>query len=448
VAIQLGGDVGSVVAVSPAALGTLARGFPDDDDRDRAAASLVSSKPAPELPPGTGRVEVVLEAVGLAAPPEVTLLVADPSGALREVQLRPTSDLTYAAPLPPDTSGIAAPWTIAALDLEVSAGGHRSPRVGLVSIAADVVVLDDETWTAQAPGGPELSLTPGRAAPSGDVEVAPELRAIRLTPSFAPGTADGRAVPVVLSATAAERLDLDAGDEMELSLDGTYERLQTEVAQVVPAVPGAPDESAVLIDLRAVEQALLHDQEVVSPPSDLWIATDEPDAVAAGLRQLLPANSRIDTAADRAGRSVLATGSVAWWLASAGCGLLALLTLGIVASGQLRSRRGDVVVLRALGLSAREQRRLRGRELGWTVAFGLVAGAVAGVAVAFLVVPQLARAAVPEPYPTIATGLGVEVPGLLLGALLLVGGLATGIARSGRRVGREAGRAGGPVGDL
>ena len=144
---------------------------------------------------------------------------------------------------------------------------------------------------------------------------------------------------------------------------------------------------------------------------------------------------------------MLATAALAWWLGAAGCGLLALLTLVTVASGQLRSRRGDIAVLRALGLSVREQQVLRGRELAWTVVFGLAAGLVAGVAVALLVVPQLARAAVPEPYPTIATGLGVHAPGLLGGAVALVGALAPGVATYAWRVGVEARRAGGPVGD-
>ena len=95
----------------------------------------------------------------------------------------------------------------------------------------------------------------------------------------------------------------------------------------------------------------------------------------------------------------------------------------------------------------REQQVLRGRELAWTTVFGLAAGITAGVAVALLVVPQLARAAVPEPYPTIATGLGVHTPGLLVGAVALVGALALGVVGYAWRVGVEARRTGGPVGD-
>ena len=458
VAIQLGGDIGSLVAVTPATLDTLAGGFADRAERERVAAALTSRTSAPPLPVGANQIGVVLEAAGLARPPEVTVLVADPSGVVRDVELESIRDdrsgtTSFSAPLPVDPSGVPGPRTVVGLDVGVSwraPSADVTPRVGLVAVHATGeggdVTLADETWTAQVPGDRELSIVPGRLAPGGDVVVEADVRTVRLSPSFAPGSPDGPRLPVILSATAAGRLDLDVGDLIEIPLDGTYERLRTRVTAVVPAVPGAPDESAVLIDLQAVHQALLHDQEVVSPPTDLWVGTGDPEAASESLRLLLPANARIATAADAAGRTVLATAVLAWWLGASGCGLLALLTLVTVGRGQLRSRRGDIAILRALGLTVREQQVLRGRELAWTTVFGLVAGTIAGVAVAVLVVPQLARAAVPEPYPTIATGLGVHVPGLLAGAVALVGALAVGVVAYSWRVGVEARRTGG-VGD-
>ena len=459
VATQLGGDIGSLVAVTPAALDTLADGFADRAERERAAAALTSRTSAPELPAGTNRIGVTLEAAGLARPPEVTVQVADPSGVVREVRLETTREdrsgtTSFSASLPVDPSGVPGPRTVVGMDVEVAWRAPRAdvtPRVGLVAIHATgeqgEVTLADETWTAQVPGDRELTIVPGRLAPGGDVVVDPDVRTVRLSPSFAPGSPDGPRLPVILSATAAGRLDLDVGDVLEIPLDGTYARLRTRVTAVVPAVPGAPDESAVLIDLHAVHQALLHDQEVVAPPTDLWVGSADPESAADSLRHLLPANARIDTAADAAGRTVLATAVLAWWLGALGCGLLALLTLVTVGRGQLRSRRGDIAILRALGLTVREQQVLRGRELAWTTVFGLAAGITAGVAVALLVVPQLARAAVPEPYPTIATGLGVHTPALLLGAVALVGALALGVVGYAWRVGVEARSTGGPVGD-
>lgn len=455
VTVELGGDAGSLVAVSPAALDSLGRGFPDEAARARAVEAITNRAGAPELPPGTDRVGIVLETVGLGGPPSVTLVLADAAGLLREVRgdLRDGAGLSYDVALPPDLSGVDGAWTIAALELDVEwrqPEGEEQPAVGLVAVsttgAAGEAELDTGAWTARVPGDRELALQPGREAPSGDVVVDPDVRRIRLTPSYAPGSPDGPRARVVLSRVAADRLGLGVGDPLTISLDGTYDDLQTEVAGVVPAVPGAPEESAVLVDLRVVEQARLSGQDAQPSPTTLWIGAADPETAMEDLRPALLANTRIETATDAAGRTALGTTARAWWLAAAGCGMLALLTLVTVAHGQLRSRRGDAAVLRALGLSMQEQQRLRGRELVWTVAFALVIGLVAGAAVAALVVPQLARAAVPQPFPTIGTALGVDVPALLGGALLLAGALAAGIGWYRWRVGAEVRGLRGPEG--
>lgn len=454
VATELGGDVGALVAATPAALATLGRGLAD---RRETAAALTSRSSAPEIPAGAGEVAVELEATGLAGRPEVRVVVADAGGALRTVRLpRRTGSapgtVSYAAPLPADTSGVAGPRTIAALELGVEGRETRAgsqPRVGLVALTATgpdgPTELGDGPWTARMPGDRELTLAPGGQAPGGAVVVDPGVRRIRLTPTFAPGSPDGPRTPVVLSTVAADHLDLDVGDSLTLSLDGTYEQLQTTVARVVPAVPGAPDESAALVDLRALEQARLAGQNVVPSPTGLWIAAAAPESTAHDLRRMLPANASVDTATDAAGRTALATTTRAWWLGAAGCGLLALLSLVTVARGQLSARHDDAEILRALGMSVRDQQRLRVRELAWTAAFALVVGLLAGAAVAVLVVPQLARAAVPEPYPTIGTSLAVDAVALLAGTALLVGTLAAGIAWYAARVGADLRR--GPVTD-
>ena len=112
---------------------------------------------------------------------------------------------------------------------------------------------------------------------------------------------------------------------------------------------------------------------------------------------------------------MLGSAAIALWVAAAGCGLLAAVTVGAVVGAQLRSRRLDIVVLRALGLDARMQSAIRRRELLIVLAYGAIVGVVAGVAVTMLTVPQLARAAVPNPYSTVLTFLGVDAVGLAVG---------------------------------
>ena len=282
-----------------------------------------------------------------------------------------------------------------------------------MAIAATGTATARSRWRTRpgrprCPGDRELSLAPGQLRPGRGRRRGPGRPhgpAHPVVRARLPGTVPG--CPSSSRPPPPDRLDLDVGDTLEIPLDGTYERLRTRVTEVVPAVPGAPEESAVLVDLHAVHQARLHDQEVVSPPTDLWVGTAQPERRPESCATCCRPTARIDTATDAAGRTVLATAALAWWLGAAGCGLLALLTLVTVGRGQLRSRRGDIAMLRALGLSVREQQVLRGRELAWTDSLRPASPAlVAGVAVAVLVVPQLARAAVPEPYPTIATGLG------------------------------------------
>jgi ABC-type antimicrobial peptide transport system permease subunit len=115
-----------------------------------------------------------------------------------------------------------------------------------------------------------------------------------------------------------------------------------------------------------------------------------------------------------------------------------------VVGAQLRARRLDIVVLRALGVDSRMQAAIRRRELLIVLAYGTVVGIVAGVVVSVLTIPQLARAAVPNPYGTVPTALGVDVVGLAigLGALVLVlGGI---VAIYSIRVSRQARSSAGP----
>ena len=87
VTTQVGGDVGSVLAVSPSALDALARGFTSRQERERAVAAITSHSESPPLPSGTERVRVDLDIAGLAGTPGVTMVLADPTAMLHEVPL-------------------------------------------------------------------------------------------------------------------------------------------------------------------------------------------------------------------------------------------------------------------------------------------------------------------------------------------------------------------------
>src|SRR5690606_24513035 len=162
-------------------------------------------------------------------------------------------------------------------------------------------------------------------------------------------------------------------------------------------VPGALDPYAALVDRGALAAVLVR---TVSEPvltDEVWLAAGPPGAPPPA-----PAVARLaaaaGAAAEQAGtgprdrpeitipQAASATTAVpvrvSFWLAAAGAAVLALAGVLAVAVAMLRERRGEVVVLRAVGLGPAAQGRARASEM---VAVGLTAlavGAVAGWGVA------------------------------------------------------------------
>ncbi len=135
---------------------------------------------------------------------------------------------------------------------------------------------------------------------------------------------------------------------------------------------------------------------------------------------------------------MLGSAAIALWIAAAGCAVLALAAIGAVVGAQLRSRRGEVVVLRAIGLGSREQGAIRRRELAFVAAYGGIAGVLAGGVIVLITIAPLARAAVPNAYVGLPTQPLFEPFALPL-ALAALGGLIAGaIAIYGARVTEQA----------
>src|SRR5690606_14201024 len=129
-------------------------------------------------------------------------------------------------------------------------------------------------------------------------------------------------------------------------------RLTAVVAGIVPVIPAGDDEIAVLLDLGVIQHYQLRVALDPPRPERLWISTDDPAAVVADARPLLPANIRILTAADAAGRTVLGAAATALWLAAWGCLVLGAVAVAAAVRVGGDARRADVAVLRALGLTA------------------------------------------------------------------------------------------------
>ncbi|NUU18756.1 hypothetical protein HP550_16005 [Cellulomonas humilata] len=86
-------------------------------------------------------------------------------------------------------------------------------------------------------------------------------------------------VPVLASASLADQLGVAVGDALDLGVASVV--LPAVVAGVLPYVPSAPDDPAVLADVDTLSRALLQRGDLDSVVDEWWVATDHSEAVAA-----------------------------------------------------------------------------------------------------------------------------------------------------------------------
>lgn len=450
--LQIGGDTGSIVAATPATIEQVATAASGTFDREAAAAAIALDLPGPTLSEDTAQLTLTTMQGGFGRTPQVSAQLVDAFGVLRDATFSDGRDLgvdpgfttsvlefhrvEYTLDLP-DTAG---PFQILAFDVRIARDaveGDAFAQFVLGDLAADGDAVElDEFWL---PETPILSFEAPLSNFSGKgFTIAANSDIVRMTPTFDDEPSDRSSPPVVISQQLAELYDLEVGDILSFSLQDSYDRTNGTVALIVPAIPGAELETAALVDLGYVLHQRLRVQYDVELPREFWVDTTGPDATAAALRSELPPNTRMQTSDDPAGRAVLGSAAIALWLGALGCLVLALITVVAVVRAQLRSRRLDVVVLRAIGFGSRDQAGVRRRELGLVLGFGLLTGIIAGAAVAVLTVPQLARAAVVEPYSTVPTPLFFDLIGLGAGIAALVVALVVIVAVYAARVARQA----------
>lgn len=449
--LSVGGESGSIVAASPEAVATLATTASGVFDPAAAARDIRVATHAPELPRDATRLELDVTLSAFATPPAITVWIADGLGVLRETPLERTSpdgaEITaYAGDVPATPAPLDDPPRLLGVDVEIPGDAISGDTFGrltmqtltAVSPSARTDVPLDQNWI---PDSTDLIFSPPNADGSGTgFVVYSDTAEVRMTPSLDGTFNDRIAPPVVVSQQLADVFDIGVGDTVTFALQDGVDRLDAEIVSVVPAIPGAPTNIALLIDLGVIQHFQLRTTEEPARARDVWVRTDEPEAVAHEVRALFPANAQIDTAVDAAGRQVLGSATTALWAGAAGCGILALIGVAVAARAQLRSRRGEVAVLRAIGLGPGGQAGIRARELGVVIGTGLLAGLAAGAIVALLTVPQLARAAIPAPYPVIGTrigidliGLGVALGGLIVALAVVIAVSAAGVSTVARR---------------
>ena len=471
----------TLLALPAAAVPQVVRAPAEVLDVGRLSGELASDAfaEAPALPAGARDVTLTVsgrfrQTVDPTLPPgapgyqlDASLVLAAPDGTLATVGLgrlaegdgtggtlgedTTTHELSGQVPAPP----AGQEWRVAALDLDMTPGWSTGEvTLSLEEVTAGGEPLAGAGWTpSETLDGPEgLEVNPD--ASSGEAELtmplygstagASRLRLLT-TPDAAP-------VPLLASSSLAEALDIAPGDSFEITLGGA--RLPVVAAATSETVPGALEPYAAMLDRGALAAALVRELSDPVLTNEVWLAAGPPAAAApAGaverLAQEVTAEAEATVASTRERPTVTTPGygstdtgipvRVSFWLAAAGATVLALAGVLAVAVATLRDRRGEVVVLRAVGLGPGAQARARAAELVTVGLVALAVGAVAGWAVARFTVGGLSAAtltgvsaAPPAPFVVEAAGTGLVLAAAVAGLVLVAAGVGGRVAAQAR----------------
>lgn len=372
-------SVDGVEAMSP----VLAAGLRVGDDPARLVA-LPSSSIAAVVETAEGLVDPVALAAAVEAPAGVPV-----PEAATALTIEPVDPVDPAVPAEPvgdleadSTTNAVTVWLVGADGSAIRLSAPYAIPEGEWSVAAIEFAASSTTpvvVTATTPSG-EVPLDIADWAAASDLDGA-----TRLVPPAA------ARVPLAVSQSFADRGALSAGDEVGVRFDGSGRRVVGTVAAVVPVIPGAPGGPAILVDLPALVAQQLARSVTVPAATEVWIATDDPAAVAA---QIAEPGVRVTTTLSGPGDALLASGRDGLWIGAIGSLVLAAAALGAIAGALLRDRAGEVVVLRAIGVPSRSQAAWRRRELTLALAWAMVGGILVGLGVSALVVADLAGSAV------------------------------------------------------
>ncbi|WP_404447511.1 hypothetical protein LG315_05480 [Microbacterium marinum] len=351
---------------------------------------------------------IVIDAGGV--PATIALRFGDPEPVAGGVRLNAE------AALPPG----AAPWRVLALVAGTGPGvGTREATVSvseLVAVGGETLSTPGETSVVA--GGPESLLW----AAAGDASSA---------------------LPVGVASAFAERLGLAIGDTFALRYEGSGRRVDAVVDRILSAIPGASTDLAVFAPLESLLVSQLQRGTSVVPPNSVWLdaAPGAAGAVSAAL-----GDRAVRTAQPGPGTAIVGALTGAWWVAVAGTVVLAVIGALAITRTLAHARHPDLGILRALGVTARQQAWMRATELTVVLLLAVALGAAAGALGAALIVPPLIQATTPGLGAVSGAiafeggGLAAAGAALVVGLIVVVGAAAGGVARRARHavVGEDA----------
>jgi putative ABC transport system permease protein len=233
---------------------------------------------------------------------------------------------------------------------------------------------------------------------------------------------------VLLSAETLHDYQLHAGDSIRIRIqtgkDHAYRPVGFHVVGQVAEWPTAPKDSFIVANAGYLSQ-----QSGSTAVSTFLVATNSPAATATALRTRLGATSGASvTDISQAGAHVTSASGLAGTDLSGlsrlelGFGvILALACSGLALVGGIIQRRRALVLLAALGATARQRGRFLADEAAMMVGAGILGGAVIGTVVAYLLVKTLTGIFDPAPAAaTVPWGYLVWLVGLVSGVTVLV----------------------------
>jgi hypothetical protein len=307
-----------------------------------------------------------------------------------------------------------------------------------------LVSLEAERAGPADPGHPTLEIS-NIATDRGPLDTGPFALSVATSAStvrtLVGRAIDGRAqdeLPVVVTTALAARLGLTVGDPFSLDYVPTSGDYAAVVAAVVDRIPGSASRLAVAADLDTLGALSLATGRLPVLASGVWFSTSESDAVGAAIPLLAPSDVSVATAASTSSAPIVEASLSTFWIAAVTAALLALIALAAFLSDDARSRRDELGVLRALGVSPREQGAVRGREQAVAVGWAAVVGTVGGLIATLVTVTPFAAAAVPGAVALVRITPVVDPLPWLVFAALLLAGVALIVAASLLRVRRSA----------
>lgn len=327
-------------------------------------------------------------------------------------------------------------WRLVAVDtLMETSQNPTSWTVTVDAISADgtdVLADSDVTWdpaVLPTPGSGEPFLSDATMALEGSFvgDLTSTYYPRLISPAvqrFMPPSDGPLTVPVVTTGGWADQIRPDGTDVSVGTIPVRVEQVGT-----MPVVPGNPDSAAALTDLGTLQNAMLRTGPEVPGISQIWVDGGDltPAELATELREEMPPSTTIVATGDGITDTVAAPARVVYWIA-AGCALLlALPAIVAVAMTQAASRRGEVVVLRAVGVGASQQGRARTRELLGLEIGAVIAGVLAGWLMSAIIMVPLIRSTTPQVSRAVPLRLTFDwLPGtaMILVIALVVAGVA------------------------